>query len=89
MGIVVVGTMGGGASIELHLAAKQKPPIMFERDLQKKLPLDASDIATAEQARAEVSRLRRLGKWMHERAVRLDPPHVFYGFEMPELSSPE
>jgi hypothetical protein len=80
--------MGGGVSIELQIASKCRPPALFEQDLRKELPLDASDISTIEQAQREVSRLRRLGKWMHEKAVRLNPPHVFYGFEMPDLSGP-
>ena len=25
---------------------------------------------------------------MHEKRVRLNPPHVFYGFEMPDFSDP-
>lgn len=80
--------MGGSVSVELQLASKCRPPAMFEQDLRKNLPLDASDITTVEAAQKEVSRLRRLGKWMHERRVRLNPPHVFYGFEMPDFSDP-
>jgi creatine kinase len=80
--------MGGQISVDLQLASKCRPPAMFEQDLRKNLPLDASDITTVDQAIKEVSRLRRLGKWIHERRVRLDPPHVFYGFEMPDLSDP-
>ena len=61
--------MGGGVSIELQLASQCRPPALFEQDLRKELPLDASDISTIEQAQQEVSRLRRLGKWMHEQKV--------------------
>jgi len=80
--------MGGAVSVELQLASKCRPPAMFEQDLRKNLPLDATDITTVEAAQKEVSRLRRIGKWMHEKRVRLDPPHVFYAFEMPDFSNP-
>ena len=45
--------MGGSVSVELQLASKCRPPAMFEQDLRKSLPLDATDITTVEQAQKE------------------------------------